>query len=98
MADEKIHSKVARPRGKKMMLFLIPVLMLTLLSPTEACFPVLPVCPNDKQSCITDNNDNVLQIKEVSNPLKCSKWQQALAIKRFKYILSILVLYFRHVV
>ena len=56
-----------------MMMIVFPVLFLTLLSPSEACFKPPPVCPNDKQSCIADNNDNVLQIKEVSNPLKCSK-------------------------
>ncbi len=58
-----------------MIMHVFPVLILTLISPSEACFkPPPPVCPNNKKSCIKDNNDNVLQIKEVSNPLKCSKW------------------------
>ena len=56
-----------------MRMLIIPVLVLTFLSPSEACFPPPPVCPNNKQSCIMDNNENVLQIKEVSNPLKCSE-------------------------
>ena len=65
----------------RMTMIVFPVLLLTLLSPSEACFKPPPVCPNDKQSCIADNNDNVLQIKEVSNPLKCSKYKLECFIK-----------------
>ena len=55
-------------------------LALMLVSPSAPCFPPPPVCPNNKQSCIMDNNDNVMQIKEVSNPLKCSKCQVTLCL------------------
>ena len=72
-----------------MMMIVFPVLFLTLLSPSEACFKPPPVCPNDKQSCIADNNDNVLQIKEVSNPLKCSKLAKlslSVLLKRLSFV------------
>ena len=58
------------------MISLALVLALT-FSQYQACFfpPPPPACPNDKQSCIADDNGNVMQIKEVSNPLICSKYQ-----------------------
>ena len=79
------------------MISLALVLALT-FSQYQACFfpPPPPACPNDKQSCIADDNGNVMQIKEVSNPLICSKYQAdprrpaAADVK-----LKILILYFQ---